>query len=308
MAARGSLTARLIGTVHYLAPEQCREQSLGRDVRIDIYQLGVVFYELLVGRPAVAPNQSIQSILATVLSGRIDPPRAIEPECPRALESICRQATQCKPEQRYASMVDLALDLDFWLAGKRLSRRMPAWPHATAEVVRKRLRAAGRVAAAVAVGVLAVTAAFWLWRGEGGGVRVQSVDVTPQSVRMAGEAHHAGVLFGIVHRRNERGETLGVLPLVERDSGSSGCFVDAGAIELEYVTARALTSAFGPPRWIVLDGAMRSQHQRQTMAALRKWLREHRDAESVPATKAMQIASRFGSPAELLGEGWAESR
>src|SRR5687768_1314699 len=98
-------TGSILGTVTYLSPEQGRGEE--PDQRSDLYGLGVVLYELAVGRPPFAAETQI----ATAMMHVKDPPpslRSIRAGVPRSLEAIVMKALAKDPEDRYASADDMA--------------------------------------------------------------------------------------------------------------------------------------------------------------------------------------------------------
>lgn len=101
------------GTVEYLAPEQARDRRTGRDPRTDIYQLGLILYELLTLRPAF-PHDDEETLLESIerkRSGGFVPPREVDPRIPAALEAICRHSLAATVETRYRSAGELSIDL-----------------------------------------------------------------------------------------------------------------------------------------------------------------------------------------------------
>jgi serine/threonine protein kinase len=99
-----------VGTLPYMAPEQLSEALGPVDHRADLYALGVVLYELLVGRRpfrAITPIELRQQIL------RDDPPlpRSIEPEVPAGLERICMRCLAKQPVERYQLADQVSADL-----------------------------------------------------------------------------------------------------------------------------------------------------------------------------------------------------
>jgi len=98
-----------IGTPAYMAPEQ----GLGKEVdhRVDIYSLGVVFYEMLTGRP---PYQA-DTPMAVMLKHINDPlprPRQFAPVIPDQVEQVLFRALAKDPDNRYQTMAAFALDLE----------------------------------------------------------------------------------------------------------------------------------------------------------------------------------------------------
>ncbi len=80
----------LTGTTAYLSPEQAKGESNSVDGRSDIYSLGVVLYELLVGRRPF--SGSGQALLNQIARREVKPPRQIRDDLPVELESICLKA------------------------------------------------------------------------------------------------------------------------------------------------------------------------------------------------------------------------
>jgi formylglycine-generating enzyme required for sulfatase activity len=103
-----SSTGLWVGAPDYMAPEQ----GVGRqvDARCDIYSLGVIFYELLATRNpfrAETPEASLVRHLNT------DPllPETLIPGLPQLAVDILKRAIARNPDERYASMAEMALDL-----------------------------------------------------------------------------------------------------------------------------------------------------------------------------------------------------
>lgn len=110
----GDVTRGLFGSAAYLAPEQVERESVGHDVRADVYQLGAVLYELLTLQRAF-PGSNVPSILERIKRGDLRPPRELLPRVPSALEAICLCALERDPERRYPSARALREDLERFL-------------------------------------------------------------------------------------------------------------------------------------------------------------------------------------------------
>lgn len=95
----------LVGSPHYLAPEAVRSEPV--DARADVYALGVVLYECLVGQP---PHQA-ESAFATAMAHLERPvpaPSDVRPDVPDWLDAVVATATAIDSEQRYANGAALA--------------------------------------------------------------------------------------------------------------------------------------------------------------------------------------------------------
>ncbi len=91
-------TGAVIGTPHYMAPEQVQSKEV--DARTDVYSAAVVLYEMLVGRRPFEGNSDFE-----VLSGHVErrppPPRALNPEVSPDLQSIVLAALAKDPAHRF---------------------------------------------------------------------------------------------------------------------------------------------------------------------------------------------------------------
>jgi hypothetical protein len=104
---------RIVGTAAYLAPEQLPGQRREPDAQTDVYALGAILYELLTGQRPFAGEG--EELLRQIAKGSPVPPRAIRPEIPKPLETICLKCLETHPKSRYQSAQDVAKELRlFW--------------------------------------------------------------------------------------------------------------------------------------------------------------------------------------------------
>lgn len=106
---------RYIGTPAYMSPEQARGEGHRVDGRSDIFSLGIVYYELLVGRRPFRAD-SPQELLEQIARYDPKPPRQIDDTIPKELERICLKALSKRASERYSTARDMAEDLRRYLA------------------------------------------------------------------------------------------------------------------------------------------------------------------------------------------------
>lgn len=95
-------TGELIGSPLYMSPEQCRGQKI--DHRSDIYSVGCVFYEMLVGMPPIVGKQVTDTILAHIQKPPNPFPDGVE--VPENVKEAIYKALEKEPDSRHQSMQD----------------------------------------------------------------------------------------------------------------------------------------------------------------------------------------------------------
>jgi len=117
-------TGDLMGTPHYMSPEQAAARPKEVDERTDVYALGVILYELIVGvLPYPLEQAQGLGVLEVLLRARPLNPSALHPDLPRDLEIILLKGVEKDKAQRYQSAEALAQDLENYLAGRPISAR-----------------------------------------------------------------------------------------------------------------------------------------------------------------------------------------
>ncbi len=102
-------TGMSLGTPHYMSPEQALgERTI--DARTDIYALGTVLYEMLVGEPPFT-GPSAQAIVAKVMNASPAPVSAIRPTVPAFVDNAVMRALSKLPADRFRSAADFAAAL-----------------------------------------------------------------------------------------------------------------------------------------------------------------------------------------------------
>ena len=110
-------TGSVMGTATYFSPEQARGAAV--DPRSDLYSLGVVLYEMIIGHPPFSGDSAVAIAYKHVQENPV-PPRRIDPNLPETLEAITLKTLAKNPANRYPSAQDLRADLRRYLDGKRI--------------------------------------------------------------------------------------------------------------------------------------------------------------------------------------------
>lgn len=101
-------TSAVIGTAQYLSPEQARGETV--DARSDVYAVGCVLYELLVGHPPFTGDNPV-SVAYQHVREEARPPSELNPNVPASVDAVVMKALAKNPENRYHSAGEMREDL-----------------------------------------------------------------------------------------------------------------------------------------------------------------------------------------------------
>lgn len=101
-------TGIAMGTPNYISPEQLKGSEIDR--RADIFSLGVMMYEMLLGkRPFKGEN--LTSLMYAVLNNEPEKPSSVRPQVPLLFDHIIGKALKKDPSERYQKASDIMADL-----------------------------------------------------------------------------------------------------------------------------------------------------------------------------------------------------
>ena len=148
------------GTLAYMSPEQA--SNLAPTPASDIYSLGATLYKILCGQPAFTDDYG-HEIRTRVIEGRFTHPAEVVRSVPRSLEAICLKAMQAQPKDRYETALNLAADVENYLADEPVSVLSETRAQQISRWVRRhRFAAQSAALGIVAVVLISVLAAAWL--------------------------------------------------------------------------------------------------------------------------------------------------
>ncbi|MDP6601784.1 MAG: protein kinase [Phycisphaerales bacterium] len=103
-------TDHIIGTPHYMSPEQCSGKSV--DHRSDLYAMGATWFHLITGHPPFHGSSDVSAVLKHHRESPIPDPRDIVPDLPEDVASIVTTAMAKKPADRYQNASEMLRDLN----------------------------------------------------------------------------------------------------------------------------------------------------------------------------------------------------
>jgi serine/threonine protein kinase len=154
--ARITQTGLSLGTPQYMSPEQATGDYL-LDARSDIYSLGAVLYEMLIGDPPHT-GSTVQAVIAKVITEQPSSVRATRPTVPEHVEAAVMTALAKLPADRFATAADFAAAL----SGQR-AVSLPRGTAVGADVARRSFRRpAAREVVGWSLAIAGISGFTWL--------------------------------------------------------------------------------------------------------------------------------------------------
>lgn len=153
--SRYEMTAagEFMGTFAYASPEQVSGNPDLVDTRTDVYALGVILYEMILGQRPYRVTGSIAQMVKSIVDEPPVSPRQIDPGISQDIETILLRSLDKETDRRYQSPAAIASDIRHWLNGEAIeARRDDGW-----YVARKFLRRHWLPVSGVAAALLILT-------------------------------------------------------------------------------------------------------------------------------------------------------
>lgn len=189
-------TSLLLGTPVYMAPEQMRARNGADPVLGDVYSLGVILYELLIGRPPFQ-GSSFGDVYDQAHSVEPAPPRRLRRDVPLDLETICLKCLEKEPERRYPTAAALLTDLRNFLSGQPTIAR-PAGPLGLAARWIRRHPDRATLLGVTTTALLAVLG-VWLWST----AKIASQRDVIAAARKTARLHETAMLTARIRERSQ---------------------------------------------------------------------------------------------------------
>jgi serine/threonine protein kinase len=135
----------LVGTPAYMAPEQTLGDAAQIQPATDVYALGLILYEMLIGKPAFVGADALE-LLHQVQTRPAPSPRLERPSISRDLDAICLKCLAKAPRERYGTAQALAEDLRRFREGMPTEARPVPFGERVVYWVRRQFARAGEKA------------------------------------------------------------------------------------------------------------------------------------------------------------------
>ncbi|MBL9161679.1 MAG: protein kinase [Planctomycetaceae bacterium] len=156
---------QVLGTPLYMAPEQAAGRLDELDYRTDIYGLGAILFAIVTGN---APHEKTQrqsadsglgarGMISVIATGVAPAARDVNAEVDPALEAICSKAMARRRYARYQQAVDLADDVQRWMAGEKVTAYRESFRQRAGRAISQHRRLSQALVAATMVVLVALT-------------------------------------------------------------------------------------------------------------------------------------------------------
>ena len=124
-----TMTGALMGTPEYMSPEQAKGEKT--DLRADIFAVGIIFYEMLIGRVPFKSNTVVETMYKRTQE-RAVPPLDLDKSIPIQANQVVMKCLETDPANRYQNVKELLQELEVFDPDKKLARRRSHAPRRSA--------------------------------------------------------------------------------------------------------------------------------------------------------------------------------
>lgn len=214
-----TLTGMVVGSPHYMSPEQAKGEINNLDRRSDVYSLGATLYEVLCGKRPFDEESSVQLLLKVIHQEPI-PLKKREPSLPSDLETITMKCLEKAPDRRYESSKAFAQDLRRYMDGEPILARRASPFYRLRKKIVKNKTAAVVVAVSILLVLFAIAASLRSrWELQRQALLAQRMSLEVQQISTILRNAHTMPLHDI---SRERGMVLERMKLIESQSREAG--------------------------------------------------------------------------------------
>ncbi len=152
---------RLMGTLDYMSPEQTLTDPLEIDTRSDVYSLGVILYEILVGRLPYQASPQLAATLHTIREEEPAPLSSVSRVYRGDIEIIAGKALEKDKTRRYSSAAELAADIERHLHDEPIAACRPSTVYQVRKFARRHKGLVVGAAAVLLALVGGIVASTW---------------------------------------------------------------------------------------------------------------------------------------------------
>lgn len=236
----------VLGSPHYMAPEQARGEPI--DHRVDLYSLGATFYRMVSGRTPFTGKTAREIMEKQVYE---EPPglRSLDPDIPQSVCRVIARMMKKKPDKRYATARELITDLDRLREELAPEEKRETISRRQSQLTRRARRKSGAGVFAVLAVVVLVLAAAGIFMAMSGGGGTSDFDLK----RMENKATAA-------EGRGDLEEALNLYRKLQRQAAQGSAFATraaAAAARLKKSIAERRAAASVEGDWKAVQGKMK---------------------------------------------------